>query len=186
MNTYNINKDKVKICLSDDEVKSLFGGYDMIDYDCPRSRAILDSLLLNALPENMLPFDCKKVLIEVMEEKNGCSIQITRIYNGGKRLHKVKSAQKYILQFTCSEDFIKFVTQAKNKLPQLKNCKLLKSGERFCLYFSAEKSFIKANSRFCEYGTLLSGDLPKAAAILEYGKIIGDADLEKISSAFNG
>ena len=33
MNVDNISNDKIKICLTDEEINHLFGGYDMIDYE---------------------------------------------------------------------------------------------------------------------------------------------------------
>ena len=182
MNTYNINKDKVKITLTDDEVNDLFGGYDLIDYNCPRSRAVLDSLLLGALPESMLPLDCKQVLIEVTEEKSGCSIQVTRLYEKAKKLHKISGKYKYILLFESSEDMIKFITQNElgDKFPK---SELIKSGEKYALCFHFERPVGHYN-RLSEYGKLIDAQSPEGAAIKEYGTMICKNAAEKLSAAF--
>lgn len=185
MDTYTINKDKVKIRLTDDEVKELFGGYDNIDYDCPRSRAVLDSLLLNVLPESMLPLDCKKVLIEVTEERSGCSIQITRLYDKGKRLHRTNGRRQYILLFESSEDLIDFTLRENpENLKDVYRFELLNAGGRFALLFSLNGVPIKQCFHFSEYGRLIDSRSVEGAHIIEYSAPICADAAKKLSDAF--
>ena len=185
MDTYNISKDKVKICLTEDEVLTLFGGYDNIDYECPRARAVLDSLLMRALPASMLPLDCKRVLIEVTEEASGCSIQITRLYDKGKRLHKTSGRRKYILLFKCSEDMIKFIEQTPPEtLELLCSVKLIKYSGKFGLMFTANDIQRKKITAFAEYGKLIESNSLLGAVVLEYGNIICEKATERLSAAF--
>ena len=185
MDTYSINKDKVKIHLTNDEVNSLFGGYDMIDYSCPRSKAVLDSLLSKNLPDDMLPLDCGKILIEVIEEHSGCSIQITRIYDKGKRLYKKGNRHKYILLFNSSEDMFLFVEQIDDEtLSSFKNSKLLKIEDKYALLFAKDSTLKHFFSHLCEYGKIIDSKSILGSKLLEYGVILSNNATEKLFSVF--
>lgn len=184
MKSYNLSEDKIKICLTDDEVESLFGSFDMIDYDSPHSRAILDSLICSALPEKMLPLSCEKVLIEVAPEEDGCSIQVTRIYDKGKRRQKSIKRHEYILLFKSSEDMIDYIKSLKSTdILNITDSKLFKCKNTFALYicFLGQSGFIKSAS---EYAVLLNAKSSKGAFIAEHGQMLYDSAIEKIYKYF--
>ena len=105
-----IGKNKIKILLSEEEVLRLFGGYDMIDYSSPRSKATLNAILTSALPDEMLPLDCNQVLIEIRAESNGCAIYFTKVYKNGKKGEQKRlKSQNLAFTFSNSEDLICFI-----------------------------------------------------------------------------
>ena len=183
MKTYNINDDKVKICLTDDEVKSLFGSFDMIDYDSPRSRAILDSLICSALPEKVSQRVCEKVLIEVLPERGGCSIQVTRIY-AGKNQRKQRRRSEYILLFECSEDMIKYIrSMTASAAIEAEKSRLYRAGGRYALFIAAEGP-AGADPAAREFARIISEKDPLAAMITERGEYLYSGAVEKLYKAF--
>ncbi len=185
MNSYTIGKDKVKIRLTEEEVKELFGGYEKIDYECPRARAVIDSLICGVLPESMLPLDCKKVLIEVRAEYDGCSILFTRIYETPRRLHKANSFCEYILLFKDSEDMFTFAEQLDPAAAAaVKESRLIKINDKFALCLKGGDMLRKNITHFKEYGIVYTQKQPQAAVALEHGDILCENALQKLKKAF--
>lgn len=182
MNIDTINKNKIKISLSDEEIDTLFGGYEMIDYDDPHSKAILNMLLGRALPEDMLPLDCKRVIIEVRPKPDGCTIYFTRVYPKST----AKSAE-YVFIFSKSDDMLSGITE----LQRLYGENIDKS----CLYTYCEKYFCIALLRgepgkqimhLKEYCSDISRETTVAAMVREYGQMIcAENAVKRISAAFS-
>lgn len=182
MNIDTVNKNKIKISLSDEEIDTLFGGYEMIDYDDPHSKAILNMLLGRALPEDMLPLDCKRVIIEVCPKSDGCNIYFTRIY---PKSH-AKSAE-YIFIFKKSEDMLLGISELHRLYGKNieKSCLYTCQGKYFCIILlkgDPGKQIIHLN----EYCSDISREKALAAKIREHGKMIcAQNAVQRIFDAFS-
>ncbi len=119
-----LSKTKIKITLTNSEIELLFGNYGLIDYNEPKSRLTIDMLIKEALPEDMLPLKCDKVLIEVKQIPDGCNILFTQIFDKKKQNSEKKV---YTLEFDDSENMIK------------------------CILFLAEKKIKNGRSTLCRY-----------------------------------
>ncbi len=176
MNIDTLSKNKIKISLTDEEIYTLFGGYDMIDYSKPRSKTVIDMLISRALPEEMLPLDCNKVLIEVRPIYGGCAIYFTRIYD--KKKQKSNKAGRYILFFETSEKMITalpFISASKSRLYHINN--------GLALLIEAKEDFDKI--RIGEYADCIIKDKIMIEKITEHSKIICKSGaVSKLKKAF--
>ena len=184
MKSFNIGENKIKICLTSDEIEVMFGSYDMIDYDSPRSRAIIDSLICSAMPKSIGEHGCDKVLIEVLPERDGCSIQVTRIYDKGIGLQKNIRKQEYILLFSSSEDLIDFIGSLKPlEVSLITSSELYRIKSSFALYLCTDKNYPFLKSA-CEYGKVFNKLSPMGSIISEHGKLLFNEAAEKLYKAF--
>lgn len=101
-----VNSNRINIILNDDEVSRIFGGYNLIDYDAPECRIKIHNLLAAAIPEELLPLDCDRLLIEVKPLKRGCTISMTKIYNREEARSEPQRQYSIALIFSSSEDMI--------------------------------------------------------------------------------
>lgn len=87
MDINTINKNKIKISLTDEEVSSIFGGYDKIDYKNPDSKSRLDTFLNSIIISENFILDSKSLVVEIKQETSGCTITLTKVYDksGGSR-----------------------------------------------------------------------------------------------------
>ena len=181
MNSFNLSEDKFKICLSKNEVESLFGSFEMIDYDSPHTKAIIDSIIINALPERMLPFNCDKVMIEVFPEDGGCVVEVTKVYTSSKT-DKKRRKQEYILLFNDSEDMISYIKGfKKSDILKVKENTLFKYKNTFFLLINvSDKSLLPIAN---EYGKVFPIKSPVGEKLIEYGKELYCNAIEKIYSS---
>ncbi len=181
MRSFDLSDNKFKICLSSEEVASLFGSFEMIDYDTPHTKAIIDSIIINALPEKMLPFDCDKVLIEVFPDGDGCIVEVTKIYGSGKSAKK-RRKQEYILLFSSSEDMINYIKSLKpSDILKVKDNTLYRYKNAFFLSVNIRDKSLLINAR--EYSRVIPVKNPTGEMLLEYGKRLYSGAIEKIFSS---
>ncbi len=172
MHIETINKDKIKISLTDDEIKELFGSYDLIDYSKPHSKMAINMLFRIAVPEDMLPLDCTRVLIEVKPESRGCAIYFTRMYSG-KRFRKVIDIRDYLLLFENSNDLTDCIS---NISPVgIIGSRLYTNDGTYQLIVSAERSFCAILPHLSEY-CRISTDKIQISEVQEYHKLICQKD----------
>lgn len=183
MDINNINKDKIKVSLTDDEIENLFGSYNLIDYTNPHSRFMLNLILRSALPDYTLPLDCKRVLIEVKPEIKGCSIYFTCIYDKSpKKIKKINETREYALCFKNSNDMINCICTI--DISKIAQSALYTNNGSYQLIIRAHKGFteqILQISEFCDVYV----DKTKISEIEEHNKLIScPTAIEKLASAF--
>lgn len=117
MNVETIDKDKLKISLTLDEIISLFGSYENINYQNQYSKATLHILYQKAVANTDFPLDCQKLLIEVKPIYSGCEIYFTKLFE--KENLTIKRNKTYALYFKNSEDLISFIKTCKTYISDL-------------------------------------------------------------------
>lgn len=182
MTVEQLSKNKIRINLTEDEVLTFFGGYDLIDYKVPAAKKMLHLLLKEALPDEMLPIDCTRVLIEVKPQSGGCAIFFTKMYeNGPKRLRKIPQTKSYALKFKSSNDLLDFARCA--EIADINNNSLYMANGTYTLIINADKSICSRLTHieeFCE----ISDNKTELSKIWEHGHIIcKEGALEKIKKA---
>ncbi len=181
MHIVTISKDKIRISLTDQEIIELFGSYDMIDYSNPHSKMAINMLFHIAVPDDMLPLDCKRVLIEVKPENTGCSIYFTRIYSG-KRFRKVVDIREYLLEFENSNDLIDCICNISPT--SVITSRLYTNKGTYQLIISAQKSFGLTLLQVSEY-CRVSTDKIKISEVEEHHILVCQNDaVPKILKAF--
>lgn len=90
MNIDTLNANKMVICLTDEEVSSIFGGYDKIDYSNPNSKMRLHSFLNSIILSENFSLDSKSLLVEIRQEVYGCSITLTKSNDQKRKRHRLK------------------------------------------------------------------------------------------------
>lgn len=182
MTVEKLSKNKIKINLTEDEILTFFGGYDLIDYKDPAAKKILHLLLKEAMPDEMLPIDCTRVLIEVKPQSSGCAIFFTKMYeNAPKRLRKISQTKSYALKFKNSNDLLDFARYS--EAADIKSNSLYIANGTYTLIINAEKSICSRLTHieeFCE----ISDNKTELSKIWEHGQIIcKEGALEKIKKA---
>lgn len=124
MNINTINKNKIKISLTDEEVSSIFGGYDKLDYKDPDSKFKLDMLLNNIIRDKDFSLDSERLLIEVIQELSGCSIVLTKIYEKNAKRYKKLVLKGRIAHFDTVEDMIEGIIALYNSNLNIKKSDL--------------------------------------------------------------
>lgn len=177
-----IGKNKIKIILTEEEVLRHFGGYDMIDYSSPRSKATLNAILTSALPDEMLPLDCNRVLIEIQAENKGCVIYFTKVYKKQKNTQLKKSNQKTLaLAFLNSEDLISFICNRLNS--NIISSEIYHISTKYILTIKFYEAHSPDTLYLKEFCNQLITDECALAHIQEHGKLIC-ADTQTIKSSF--
>lgn len=177
-----INKNKIKISLTDEELSSLFGGYDNLNYNNPHSKHTLDMLLNAAIKNKNFPLDSERLLIEVKQEFSGCSIILTKIYSTTPKKYKRTSISYNVASFKTSEDMIKCIIALYNSNLNIKKSDLYltDSGYSLILYSYVPNAFLR------EYCKNISNNREVSSYIEEYGNplCLGDA-VYRLGKIFN-
>lgn len=170
MTVETLSKNKIKINLTDDEIITFFGGYDLIDYKDPTAKKMLHLLLKEALPDEMLPIDCKRVLIEVKPQEGGCAIFFTKMYEGAqKRLRKVMQSKCYSLKFKSSNDLMDFARCAETSY--INSNSLYTVDGTYTLIINADKAIAARLTHIGEFCDI-SDNNTELSAIAEHGLMI--------------
>lgn len=184
MNIDTVGENKIKISLTDDEINSLFGGYDMIDYEHPRSKMVLNTLLSSALPEEKIPLDCKKVLIEVHPICGGCAIFFTSLYEKDTAV-KCRKPKGYFLVFKNSENMIKLINELGQKYKSdIKNSRLIITDGCFVLYIKVQGKLLGDLGHIKEYCKVYKEKSPYGSYITEHGETVCKNAVFKMFNAF--
>ncbi|MBP3705710.1 MAG: adaptor protein MecA [Clostridia bacterium] len=177
-----INKNKIKISLTDEEISSLFGGYDNLDYNNPYSKHMLDMLLNTAIKNKSFSLDSERLLIEVKQEFSGCSIILTKIYATAPKRYKRMSISYNVASFKTSEDMIKCILALYNSNLNIKKSDLylIDSEYNLILYSFVPNTFLE------EYCKNISSNKTPLGYIEEYGTplCLGDA-VNRLGKIFN-
>ncbi len=182
MTVETISKNKVKINLTEDEVLTFFGGYEFIDYKHPPTKKMLHLLLKEALPQEMLPIDCKRVLIEVKPQDNGCAIFFTKMYdNAAKRLRRVPQNIILALSFKNSNDLMDFAKSGQTS--DINSSSLYLTGNTYTLLISADKTIVNHLAHIGEFCDIYDNKT-ELSRIAEHGFLICKENaLEKLKKA---
>ncbi len=185
----NINENRIKIDLTDDEIYLLFGGYEKIDYSNEQSKHTLNLLFKKAVPNGEFPLDCEKLLIEVKPANGGCSIFITKMYNDTPRRYKrVNKKHTYLLNFSDSENMIRGICELNrnNSFDDTKS-KLYKFEDNYCVIIYCDKNIDEILTHIKEYGCEIYKSSVTVAKVTEYGKSICNGfAIRELSNAFKG
>lgn len=182
MNVDTQTNDKIKISLSDSEIKELFGSYEMINYENPHSKLILGMLLESSACDNF-QLDCEKILIEVKPEKNGCVIIYTKLNRKcAKRLKKSEKNYDCAFIFDNSESMIRCIGEIDEV--GIKSNSLYEKNGKYILTVKGNTSFIKTLPHINEYCSkaLYKDIVPYAKEHLKC--IMQKNAIQKIKTAF--
>ena len=186
MTVDTISKNKIRIELTNEEIEVFFGGYEHINYSDPDSKLAINLILKEALPDEMLPLDCKRIILEVSPTKTGCSILFTKIYTDRKKRYRVTGYSKsYLLTFTDSETMISTCKQLSKILTKPIKSELYFDKTDYYLLLHSTISIARQLPHISEYGTFISAQPEIIAKVREYTALIcKDNAIEKISKAF--
>lgn len=186
MTVDTISKNKFKIELTNKEIEILFGGYERINYSDPDSKLAINLILKEALPDEMLPLDCKRVILEVSPTSTGCLILFTKVYTDRNKRYKVTGYSKsYILLFTDSEDLIIACNKLLQTIPKAIKSELYFDEDGYYLLLHSNINITKQLPHIGEYGIFLNTHHEAIAKVREYAKMICKNNaIEKIAKAF--
>ncbi len=181
-----ISKNKIRIDLSNEEIDIFFGGYENINYNDPDSKLALHLLLNDALPDELLPLDCKQVMIEVRPTNSGCSILFTKLSHNTRKKYKLTGCIKsYIITFTDSESMIYGCRELAQTIPKSVRSELLFDNDGYYLILHSTVNISKQLLHIKEYCLCVVSQLEILSKISEYAIPICDNNaLEKIARAF--
>lgn len=186
MTVDTISKNKIRIELTNEEIDVFFGGYEHINYSDPDSKLAINLILKEALPKEMLPLDCKRVILEVCPTQTGCSILFTKIYSDRKKRYRVTGCSKsYIMSFADSEAMITACKELSQKIPKSIKSELYFDKGGYYLLLHTTINITKQLPHVGEYGTIIGTQTDTIAKIREYANLICKNNaIEKIAKAF--
>ena len=186
MTVDTISKNKIRIELTNEEIEVFFGGYEHINYSDPDSKLAINLLLKEALPDELLPLDCKRVLIEVSPTRTGCSILFTKLYIGNRKRYRVTGCIKsYIITFTDSESMISGCRELAQTVPKAVKSELFFDKDGYYLLLHSSINITKQLIHINEFSSSLSGQSEIISRVHEYASpICKENAIEKIAKAF--
>lgn len=181
MTVCRLGKNKMKISLTDSEMRIFFGGYSKIDYSDPKTRIALNMLLHEALPDNSFIDNKGKTMIEIKSVfEGGCEILLTRLNAAGRQQKRI-----YVFEFNKSEDMLLGITNLySNRRTRHLHSSLYKMPKSFRLVITAN-DLSDVSERLNDYEcTVYESDIA-AAYTDEYGKLLiyGNA-VERLGKIF--
>ena len=138
-----VNSNKLKISLTDEEVSSIFGGYDKIDYKNPASKSVLDSFLNNIIISENFILDSKSLIVEIKQELSGCSIILTKVYNKRNQRRRLKIKGRVAI-FDTSDDMLSSLLALYKSNITVRRCDLYLLNDKYYLivYTAADDGFL--------------------------------------------
>ena len=139
MQVTNISGSTIRITLTKEEIKTLFGSYAKIDYQSSGSRKKLKEILLKAAEAVGAPFPTGSLYIEVMPDiLGGCSIYYTQIPAENQVVPKkmrIKTSETVATayEFSSADALIGAVALFRNSAKPEPNFHILRHGEQFLL-----------------------------------------------------
>lgn len=186
MTVDTISKNKIRIDLTNEEIEIFFGGYEHINYSDPDSKLAINLILKEALPNEMFPLDCKRVILEVSPTHSGCSILFTKIYTDRKKRYRVTGHSKsYLLAFTDSESLITGCKELSETITKPIKSELYFEKTDYYLLIHSTMNITGQLPHISEYGAFICAQPEIIAKVREYTALIcKDNAIEKISKAF--
>ena len=139
MNIDTLSDNKIQISLTDEEVSSIFGGYDKINYNNPQAKLRLNSFLNSVIVSANFSLDSKSLIVEIRQEITGCSITLTKIYGKFHRKRRRLKLKGRIVLFDTADEMIDSITALckSNILVKKSTLYLLNNQYRLLLYTAA-------------------------------------------------
>ena len=132
MNIDTLNANKMVISLTDEEVSSIFGGYDKIDYSSPHSKIRFNSFLNSIILSENFSLDSKSLMVEIRQEVYGCSITLTKIYDKIRKRHRLKIRGRLAI-FNDSNEMIEGIISLYKSNIRIKKSSLYLLGNQYRL-----------------------------------------------------
>ena len=176
MRVEKCSDNRIEIHLSREEIHSIFGGYEYIDYNEIGCREKIHRIVTENISGAYFPLDCDKLLIEVRPARYGCNITLTKLYES--KSNNISVA----MIFNNSDDLISAV-------PLMRKTDTKTSA----LYtYNGKFAIICALPRFCRHELNYMSEYAKitlratdAAKIEEYWQpVCEDGAIEKLSMYF--
>ncbi len=175
------NRNKLKIYLTDGEIKRIFGGYGNINYTDPRSRKALGLLLKEAIRNGGFMPRGEKLLIEVHPCKRGCIITFSGL-DCDKTSHMLQSEYVYTLKFEDINALLDGMHEMYLKAPPLPLSRLYRLQNTYYLTVNTVQNIKPLLIHMSEYCTDITAEKSTAAYCAEYGKLLCPANaVEKIA-----
>lgn len=184
MNTESQGRKRVEFRLSPDDVTNLFGSYEAIDYNDPKTKASLNMLYNRAIKNGDIPPDGRRLTIEVKPFGGGCTVTFISEAKGRLRL-KYAKVKGYILTFFSADDMLDAAARLYTYAPKLLNSSLLKLGDAFALVIKTSLDLGPLLLHIAEYCITAEQNDLKVSHWEEYGEaIVTKRAIEKIGAAF--
>ena len=161
-----LNGNVVLVELSGEEMKNFNITYDTLESD-EHTERVIRTILKDIPCENYPQRD--KIIVEALPADNGGCFFIFTFTNRKKQRYRVKKQEiPTVFEIDCADDFLDFLSAAKNPLPQNMKCPVYRMENSFYLVFPYSLS---------EYSHILEEfgktSLHTAASIGERGKHMG-------------
>lgn len=166
---------KIKILVSDSEIKEYFGGYDNISENNPHTLDSIILILKKAVPERFLKRLGNKILFEMSKTDAGCIISLSSSV--------IRKENELLLIFKSFENLIFFCSCLKT---EPKQSELYKFKNDYILFLPSKlsKNIVTFSKEFCK---AVIKDKKISAAVKEYGTLICKNNaIEKIKKSFKG
>ena len=161
-----LNGNVVLVELSGEEMKNFNITYDTLESD-EHTERVIRTILKDIPCENYQQRD--KIIVEALPADNGGCFFIFTFTNRKKQRYRVKKQEiPTVFEIDCADDFLDFLSAAKNTMPQNMKCPVCRMENSFYLVFPYSVS---------EYSHILGEfgktSLHTAASIGERGKHMG-------------
>lgn len=179
-----IGKNEFRIYLSDEEISFIFGGYELIGYENKTEKAAMNSLLRLALPPEVYPLDCNKIMLEVKPYNSGCCIYFKKVYSDITHSTAIKESNSVLLiKFKNSEEMITGICEIYcRKITEAGELYTINNEYYLLLYGMDVKKIYKIIGKS---GIDISDDILKIEYIKEYGiPVCKENAVYKIGSSF--
>lgn len=166
---------KIKILVSDSEIKEYFGGYGNISENNPHTLDSINLILKKAVPERFLKRLGNKILFEMSKTDGGCIISLSSSV--------IRKENELLLIFKSFENLIFFCSCLKT---EPKQSELYKFKNDYILFLPSKlsKNIVTFSKEFCK---AVIKDKKISAAVKEYGTLICKNNaIEKIKKSFKG
>lgn len=166
---------KIKILVSDSEIKEYFGGYGNISENNAKTIESINRVLKKAVPERFLKKLGNKILFEMSKTDSGCIISLSSSV--------IRKENELLLIFKSFENLIFFCSCLKT---ELKQSELYKFKNDYILFLPSKlsKNIVTFSKEFCK---AVIKDKKISAAVKEYGTLICKNNaIEKIKKSFKG
>ena len=164
---------KIKILVSDSEIKEYFGGYGNISEKNSQTIESINRILKKAVPERFLKKLGNKILFEMSKTDGGCIISLSS--------SNIKKESELLLIFKDFENLIFFCISLKT-VPKQSELYKFKSNYILFLPSKPNKNTVTFSKEFCKS---VIEDKKISAAVKEYGTLICKNNaIEKIKKSF--
>ncbi len=172
MNITQLSNDKVLISLCHDDMKSFELSFDKIGLSDPHSKKILSRLLSLAMTSTGLCSKNKTVILEALENTDGCLILVSLSDKKHRRKkYKIKRITEYpCFRFDDCENLLCAIKKLYNTDVLFYNNSAYYYNNRYYLVFDYPVVSHKAKKILTEYCGVVKGTKPFVARLNECGK----------------